>query len=81
VNLNCKLFKIEAIKDNPTEENVDNALDELTSITDSTSSENKGGILSGELEKVTSILETIVDISNKSQVTTKQAEVCIIHII
>ncbi|XP_053382040.1 CUB and sushi domain-containing protein 1-like [Mercenaria mercenaria] len=63
--------QIEAIKENPSEEVVTNALDKLNSITQPS---EQNTIFGGEIDKVTSILESIADISGKIEVTDDQAE-------
>ncbi|XP_053392668.1 sushi, von Willebrand factor type A, EGF and pentraxin domain-containing protein 1-like isoform X2 [Mercenaria mercenaria] len=64
--------QIEAIKENPSEEVVTEALDKLNNVTKPT--EVEGGIYSGEIEKVTSILDNIAAISLSTEVTNSQAE-------
>lgn len=64
--------QIDAIKENPSEEVVTEALDKLTVITKS--SDKGSPLFGGELERVTSILESITDISNKTGVHGNQPE-------
>ncbi|KAL4240964.1 hypothetical protein ACF0H5_001746 [Mactra antiquata] len=60
-------------KEHVTEQDVTNVLANLTTATNS-SGDDKDGVFGGELEKVTSILDTIVDISEKVNVTDEQTE-------
>ncbi|XP_052278719.1 sushi, von Willebrand factor type A, EGF and pentraxin domain-containing protein 1-like [Dreissena polymorpha] len=61
---------VESIKETPSAENITNILDQLINVT----KPDKGSSYIGDLNAITSILDTIASVSNKIEVTDEQAE-------
>ena len=76
----CISFQMAGIKEHPSEESITTTLETLSEIT-SKSDETEGGIFSGEIQRVTDILDTIADVSQNSNVAVDetQAKVMILY--